>query len=187
MNKGDAMTTATEPLVPTPTEKHYTPLMEIKGILIGRCAQILPNKLQCWRAGDFLVHDNLPSGKVLYQLCRTHVTLQKLADKLDKEKIAARESIQVPAAYELPMPPMTLETLQKLESMTEEPNAVTPPPIVISGDMLKAPEFQYGTPLAESLTQPTAPEKQKSLEETEAFAASKPHTQSEKTKEEKRK
>jgi hypothetical protein len=154
-----------QPPATTPTEKHYTPLMEIKGIMIGRCAQVLPNKLQCWRAGDFLVQDNLPSGKVIYQLCRTHVTLQKLSDRLDREKIAAGESIQVPAAYELPQPPTTLEALQKLEGFTEEPQAVYPPPIVLSADQLQAPQMAYGTPLAESLTQPTPPALQKSLEE----------------------
>ena len=152
---------------PPPTDKHYWPVMEIKGLLIGRCAQVLPNKLQCWRAGDFLVQDNLKTGKVLYQLCRTHVTLQKLADRLDKEKIAAGQSIQVPPAYELPPAPMTLEALQKLESFTEEPYAVYPPPITISAEQLKAPQMEYGTPLAETLTQPTSPESQKTLEEVE--------------------
>jgi hypothetical protein len=158
------------PSTPPPTEKHYWPLMQIKGISIGRCSQVLPNRLQCWRAGDFLVSDNLPTGKVLYQLCRTHTTLQKLADKLDHEKIAAGESIQVPAAYELPQPPTTLEAIEKLESLTDDPNAVYPPPIVLSAEQLKDPKMIYGTPLAESLTQPTDPKKQISLEQVEPAA-----------------
>ena len=140
-----------------PTEKHYTPIMLVRGILIGKCAQILPNKCQCWRSGDFLVQDSLPTGKVIYQLCRTHVTLQKLADKLDTEKLKAGESIQVPSASELPAAPMTLEALQKLESFTEEPYAVYPPPITISADQLKDPGLMYGNQLAETLTQPTPP------------------------------
>ena len=149
-----------------PTEKQYTPIMLVQGILIGRCSQILPNKLQCWRAGDFVVQDSLPSGKVIYQLCRTHVTLQKLADKLDREKIAAGESIQVPAANELPPATLTLEALERLESMTAEPYAVYPPPIVLSADQLKSSDMIYGTPLAESLTQTTPESQKKALSET---------------------
>lgn len=37
--------------------KKYTPLLDLPGTPVERCSQILANKLQCWRAGDFLVEE----------------------------------------------------------------------------------------------------------------------------------
>jgi len=147
---------------PEPTVKHYWPVMQVKGLFIGKCAQVLPNHCRCWRDGDYLIEDHLPTGKAYYQLCRTHVTLQKLADKTAKQQIEAGSFIQVPAAYELPIAPTTLEALQRLESMAEDPNAVYPPPLILTEEQLKNPQFATGgsVPLAESLTQPTDPKKQ---------------------------
>ena len=145
--------------VPVPTKKIYTPLMEIPRILIGRCAQVLPNRMQCWRAGDFQVLEATSKTETtIYQLCRTHVTLQKLEDRLLNEKLAAGESIQEPQSTELPAPPLGLDALNAAMSFGEDPKNVTPPPIVLMGKQEGQIQIEYGTQqvLAESLTQ-TAP------------------------------
>jgi len=38
-----------------PTTKTYTPLAEIPHVKIKNCGAVLPNHMQCWRAGDFQV------------------------------------------------------------------------------------------------------------------------------------
>jgi hypothetical protein len=38
-----------------PTTKEYTKLKDIPHVKITNCGALLPNKLQCWRAGDYQV------------------------------------------------------------------------------------------------------------------------------------
>lgn len=85
--------------------KTYTPLTEIPtghGLgktLIGKCSAILPNRLQCWRAGDFVVTEVHPAvtdadekvsqQKDTYQLCRSHVAQQQENDEKTKQEATA--------------------------------------------------------------------------------------------------
>ena len=72
--------------------KTYTPLIELPTVLITSCTQVLPNKLQCWKAGDYLVEETLPGDPTAdppvpdstrsYQLCAMHTTIQQRADAL---------------------------------------------------------------------------------------------------------
>lgn len=59
--------------------KTFTPLSEVVKASIGKCTAILPNHMQCWRAGDVQVHvvtqsTNPEEGNKTfdYQLCRAH-------------------------------------------------------------------------------------------------------------------
>jgi hypothetical protein len=144
-----------------PTEKIYTPLMEIPRAIFLHCAQVLPNKVQCPHGGDFQVLEKLSSSETrVYQLCRKHVTLQKLADKLALQdyQIGPGKSIQEPPSTELPAPLTSWEALQASQSPEFEPNNVYPPPIVLMGKQEGQQTVTYGTGdqvLAENLTQET--------------------------------
>jgi len=51
------------------------------GEYIDRCAWILPNKLQCWKAGEEIVTSTNEKGdETHYQLCERHVRIQKALD-----------------------------------------------------------------------------------------------------------
>jgi len=61
------------------------------GVKIGNCSGILPNKMQCWRAADFLViatgpvieaTDTTPASQHVdqYQLCRRHAVMEQETD-----------------------------------------------------------------------------------------------------------
>jgi hypothetical protein len=69
--------------------------------------------------------------------------LQKVYDKIDNEKIASGD-IQVPPASDYPPPPTTLEALQQLETSMYDPNAPILPPIALSAEQLKSPQFASG-------------------------------------------
>ena len=76
------------------TKKTYTPLIELPAVLILNCSQVLPNKMQCWKAGDYLVEEEVPVASQKdstpapepsmhsYQLCAMHATIQQRADTL---------------------------------------------------------------------------------------------------------
>ena len=75
-----------------PTTKTYTLLSEIPHVKIVNCSAMLPNHLQCWRAGDFQVTETTVQPAVAatkdtaaveekvsltkYQLCRFHQSLE---------------------------------------------------------------------------------------------------------------
>lgn len=89
--------------------KKYTSLLDLPGTPIERCSQVLANRMQCWRAGDVLVEEEVtpppaepPPGKLehppikseakatpqaeppatrSYQLCQMHATINKRADE----------------------------------------------------------------------------------------------------------
>lgn len=80
------------------TTKTYQLLSEIPHVKIGNCGALLPNHLQCWRAGDFQVTETTVQPAVAataatkdtpavaaveekvsltkYQLCRFHQSLE---------------------------------------------------------------------------------------------------------------
>lgn len=72
--------------------KTYTPVMELHLKVIGRCSAVLPNHMQCWRAGDVQVHvttvtpgateEDAPTVvKNSYQLCNRHAQIEKFEDE----------------------------------------------------------------------------------------------------------
>jgi len=84
------------------------------GVPIGRCTQMLPNRMQCWRPANYLVTETtsvLVEGASAehtsqYQLCRTHAILQNNADKVAAQQAAqaveAAAENAVPAVADLP-------------------------------------------------------------------------------------
>jgi hypothetical protein len=51
------------------------------GEFIRTCEQILPNKMCCWKPGQFVVTEDIPErGPVEYQLCAYHVATKKAED-----------------------------------------------------------------------------------------------------------
>jgi hypothetical protein len=91
--------------------KTYTPLSQIASAAIGKCSAMLPNKLQCWRAGDVQViiqKITPPTGKdtmetvdkTEYQLCYRHAQLENQQDAVDaaKAETDAEAIAQAPAA-----------------------------------------------------------------------------------------
>ena len=87
------------------TKKTYIPLIELPTVLILNCSQVLPNRMQCWKAGDYLVEEELPAptppvdsgantgtpeaSMHSYQLCAMHATIQQRADALAAQEEAA--------------------------------------------------------------------------------------------------
>lgn len=73
------------------TKKAYTPLIEVPQVAITMCAQVLPNRLQCWRAGDYLIKEEVPEGSPerSYQLCSMHATILQRADALAEQEEAS--------------------------------------------------------------------------------------------------
>ena len=70
----------------TPT-KTYTLLASVPGAFIGKCSEILPNRLQCWKAADFAITITTPPAEgeaeptvTTYQKCRAHAQIEKNAD-----------------------------------------------------------------------------------------------------------
>jgi hypothetical protein len=100
--------------------------------------------MQCWRAGDYQVIDKGDSSDTVYQLCKTHVTLQKLADRLAVEKLAAGQALQEPEAADLPVGPTTMDALNRLETMLYDPNAQAVPPAIVVQEQ-SAETAAYGT------------------------------------------
>jgi hypothetical protein len=74
-----------------PTTKTYTDLKEIPHVKIKTCGALLPNHMQCWRAGDFQVTETTVQPAVAatkdtpaveekvtqntYQVCAFHKSL----------------------------------------------------------------------------------------------------------------
>ena len=82
--------------------KTFTLLSQIPKAQIGKCAGILPNRMQCWRAGDVLVHQvtqgtnpEEPNTTFDYQLCKAHaIAEQQQYDKdvADEAAVAAAQT-----------------------------------------------------------------------------------------------
>jgi hypothetical protein len=53
--------------------KTYSKLTETPGAHIGRCAQVLPNRMQCPKAADVQVVE----GEESYQLCLRHALAEQ--------------------------------------------------------------------------------------------------------------
>jgi len=60
-----------------PESKTYTALNALPGVAIGKCSEILENRLQCWKAADFQI--TLPDGTT-YQKCRRHAQAELQED-----------------------------------------------------------------------------------------------------------
>jgi hypothetical protein len=81
--------------------KTFTLLSQIPKVVIGKCSAILPNKMQCWRAGDVQVHtvtqgvnSEEPNDTFDYQLCRAHA----IAEQQEYDKAVADEAEAAKAA-----------------------------------------------------------------------------------------
>ena len=87
--------------------KVYTNIHEAPGKpKIGQCSAVLPNHMQCWRAGDVIVTivepstESEPEKVTCFQLCRGHATLAQEQDKLEAAAEAAKP---VPAKSPVPV------------------------------------------------------------------------------------
>jgi hypothetical protein len=60
-----------------PTSKTFTALITLPRVAIGKCSEILENRLQCYKAADFQI--TLPDGTT-YQKCRRHAQLELQED-----------------------------------------------------------------------------------------------------------
>lgn len=113
-----------------PTTKTYTPLSEIPKALITKCSQILPNKCQCWKAGEFQVEEIVPkeptendpstSKTISYQLCKAHAVIQEQADKLAAKAEAEAQTNPEEAAK-------AQEHAENLKAAAPQGTAPTPP------------------------------------------------------------
>ena len=80
--------------------KTFTLLSQIPKAIIGKCSAILPNRMQCWRAGDVQVHTvtqgkdpEEPNKTFDYQLCRAHaITEQQEYDKAVADETEAAKA-----------------------------------------------------------------------------------------------
>lgn len=80
--------------------KTFTPLTQIPKAFIGKCTAVLPNHMQCWKAGDVQVHlvkqeadPEKPNVTYDYQLCRAHaVAEQQEYDKAVADEAAAAKA-----------------------------------------------------------------------------------------------
>jgi hypothetical protein len=84
-----AATPVKEPPKPT-TTKTYKPLSQIAKAKIHKCSAMLPNHMQCWRAGDVQVvsttvtppakdGDKETTSTSEYQLCYMHANIEQQA------------------------------------------------------------------------------------------------------------
>ena len=79
--------------------KTFTLLSQIPKAVIGKCTAILPNHMQCWRAGDVQVHTvkqlddpKKPNETFDYQLCRAHaIAEQQGYDQTVADEAAAKK------------------------------------------------------------------------------------------------
>ncbi len=84
--------------------KTFTSLSQIPKAVIEKCSAILPNRMQCWRAGDVLVHTvtqsadpEISNTTFDYQLCRGHAAAEEHEYKKD---VAAEPYIDKDVAEE---------------------------------------------------------------------------------------
>lgn len=83
--------------------KTFTQLAQIPKAVIERCTAVLPNHMQCWKAGDVQVHlvkqgddSEKPNVTYDYQLCRAHA----VAEQQEYEKAVADEAAVAKAVTE---------------------------------------------------------------------------------------
>jgi len=85
----------------------YMPLSILTIVKVGKCTGVLPNKMQCWRAGDVLVTETTPAptaedaeavSKTEYQLCNYHATIQQQQDAKEAADAANLATAQANAA-----------------------------------------------------------------------------------------
>ena len=84
--------------------KTYTLLSTLPHPVIEKCSEMLPNKMQCWKAADFDIAVTTPAPTkddsqavtvVTYQKCRAHAQAEKNAD-------AAAEAVVIGLVAEAP-------------------------------------------------------------------------------------
>jgi hypothetical protein len=113
-----------------PAQKKYRILSRTDYIF--RCGYILPNSLQCWKAGEEEVITTDSAGEEQkYQLCERHVRIQKALDLGTLKS----ESVDTPLKeMTLPDPvvPVTLPTKEeeekKIPHLVPPAREVVPPP-----------------------------------------------------------
>ena len=116
----------------TPASGQKRPANTFKPLLpndkIERCSWIMPNRLQCWRAGEEELSETLEDGTLRKrQLCERHVKLQKALDAgtLKLEEISTpykemtTEAPSTPPDFEL-APHLVEETDVKQETEAEK-------------------------------------------------------------------
>lgn len=93
------------------TTKTYTPLSQIPAVKVRTCAAILPNKMQCWRAGDVQVvrqtttpkteNSDETVEKVEYQLCYRHTQIEQQQDEIEAAKQVEQKQPEKPVQKQI--------------------------------------------------------------------------------------
>jgi len=109
-------------------KREFRPLLT--GEKIERCTYILPNRLQCWKAGEEEVKEILSDGSQrTYQFCERHTRIQKALDagSLKSEDIntplkeMTLEPPPVPADFEVAKPQEEPPKVEAPKSEKEAP------------------------------------------------------------------
>ncbi len=74
--------------------KTFTPLSQLEGVVARSCSALMPNRCQCWRAGDVqVIRQKIEPATAetpetiteqVYQLCYRHAQLEKYQDDLNE-------------------------------------------------------------------------------------------------------
>lgn len=132
-----------EPLAPEPPKTTRSYRILRPGDRIDRCSYILPNALQCWKAGEELVTETTPSEKkgeadavYSYQLCERHVRIRRAIDAgmLKKEEIAT------------PLQEMTVNPPEVPKEAEQQETASTKTPQEETGDKTPSKEAENKKP-----------------------------------------
>jgi hypothetical protein len=89
--------------------RSYQLLSTLPSAKIATCSQMLPNRMQCWKPGYYLVTESTPAPteanpdalmiSSTYQLCKNHALIQNRADQA---AIAAVTEAAMPRSADLP-------------------------------------------------------------------------------------
>lgn len=114
-----------------PPEPKYRTL--VPGDYVARCSYILPNQLQCWKAGEEEVLEKRSDGsEVVFQLCERHARIRRAIDagtmKPEVVATAMGEMItEPPASSPDPKDEKAFEGIEQTKPVQEVEPAKVPP------------------------------------------------------------
>lgn len=124
-DKGDAPPQQQETLAPQALKGRKYRTLKM-GEYISRCGYILPNALQCWKAGEEEVTESSTDGERKYQLCERHAKIQRAIDigAMKSEMVNTTLKEQVVYIPDVPMQdaPTEAKTPPQGEHKTQERN-----------------------------------------------------------------
>jgi hypothetical protein len=97
------------------TSKTFTALSTLPGVAIGKCSEILENRLQCWKAADYQI---TCADGTTYPKCRRHAQAEFQADIAAGTAPADVVDTQVAGSHET-----TILPALKTDAQTAAPTA----------------------------------------------------------------